>query len=201
MDVSTRHPGFSRTARRPAIEANRAHQGVARPIRSGTQRGGSGGPNTSLARDGVLWGTMAYDSAAPDLKLPGSAPSCGRSRRWWRTSRDWDPIKRAIKPICTAVNADAALAALEELEAEWGQRYGAIIRLWRNAWTEFIPFLDYDTEIRQVICSTNAIWVFGSWDQRGRCFSGWRSPWPALTLNAIDASGLSWTRIVGLAAC
>jgi putative transposase len=73
------------------------------------------------------------------------------------SKRDWDPIKRAIKPIYTAVNADAALAALEELEAEWGQRYGAIIRLWRNAWTEFIPFLDYDTEIRQVICSTNAI--------------------------------------------
>ncbi len=32
-----------------------------------------------------------------------------------------------------------------------------MIRLWRNAWNEFIPFLDYDTEIRTVICSTNAI--------------------------------------------
>jgi putative transposase len=32
-----------------------------------------------------------------------------------------------------------------------------MIRLWRNAWTEFIPFLDYDTEIRTVICSTNAV--------------------------------------------
>jgi len=46
---------------------------------------------------------------------------------------------------------------LEELEAERGQRYGAIIRLWRNAWTEFIPFTVHDAEIRQVICSTNAI--------------------------------------------
>jgi transposase-like protein len=27
----------------------------------------------------------------------------------------------------------------------------------RNAWQEFIPFLDYDVEIRQVICTTNAI--------------------------------------------
>ncbi|EUA87817.1 transposase, Mutator family protein [Mycobacterium ulcerans str. Harvey] len=26
-----------------------------------------------------------------------------------------------------------------------------------HAWNEFIPFLDYDTEIRKVICSTNAI--------------------------------------------
>jgi putative transposase len=39
-----------------------------------------------------------------------------------------------------------------------GQRYPAIIRLWSNAWEEFIPFLDYDIEIRKVICcSTNAI--------------------------------------------
>ncbi|EUA88374.1 transposase, Mutator family protein [Mycobacterium ulcerans str. Harvey] len=38
-----------------------------------------------------------------------------------------------------------------------GHRYPAAIRLWRNAWNEFIPFLDYDTEIRKVICSTNAI--------------------------------------------
>ena len=73
------------------------------------------------------------------------------------SKRDWDAIKRAIKPIYTAVNADAARAALEELDVGWGQRYGGIIRLWTNAWDEFIPFLDYDIEIRTVLCSTNAI--------------------------------------------
>ena len=25
--------------------------------------------------------------------------------------------------------------------------------LWQNAWTEFVPFLDYDVEIRKIICS------------------------------------------------
>ena len=38
-----------------------------------------------------------------------------------------------------------------------GRQYTAVIRLWENAWNEFIPFLDYDVEIRMVICSTNAI--------------------------------------------
>jgi putative transposase len=71
--------------------------------------------------------------------------------------RDSDAIKRDIKPIYTAPHADAALTALEELEEKWGTKYPAMIRLWRNAWTEFIPFLDYDVEIRTVICSTNAI--------------------------------------------
>ena len=62
-----------------------------------------------------------------------------------------------MRPIYTAVNAAAARAALDELAESWGQRYAAIIRLWNNAWEQFIPFLDYDVEIRKVICSTNAI--------------------------------------------
>src|SRR5690242_338750 len=73
------------------------------------------------------------------------------------SKRDWDALKRAVKPINTAVNAAAARQALDDLTAEWGQRYGAIIRLWENAWEQFIPFLDYDVEIRKVLCSTNAI--------------------------------------------
>ncbi|KMO80303.1 Transposase, Mutator family [Mycolicibacterium chlorophenolicum] len=32
-----------------------------------------------------------------------------------------------------------------------------MIRLWDSACNEFIPFLDYDVEIRRVICSTNSI--------------------------------------------
>src|SRR5829696_7912793 len=38
-----------------------------------------------------------------------------------------------------------------------GKPYPAISRLWANAWSEFVPFLDYDVEIRKIICSTNAI--------------------------------------------
>lgn len=74
------------------------------------------------------------------------------------TSRKyWDELKRDVKPIYTAVNATAARAAFDELAEKWGTRYPAVIRLWDNAWAEFIPFLDYDVEIRKVICSTNAI--------------------------------------------
>src|SRR6201996_8196733 len=71
--------------------------------------------------------------------------------------RDWDALKRDLRASYTAVNADTARAALDQLADTWGSKYAAIIRLWENAWAEFIPFLDYDVEIRQVICSTNAI--------------------------------------------
>ena len=73
------------------------------------------------------------------------------------SQRDWDALTRDVKPIYTAPNPEAALVALDELEEKWGQKYAAVIRLWRNAWNEFITFLDYDIEIRRMICSTNAI--------------------------------------------
>jgi putative transposase len=74
------------------------------------------------------------------------------------TSRkDWDALKRDLKPIYTAVNAASARAAFDELAERWGAKYSAVVRLWDNAWSEFIPFLDYDVEIRRVLCSTNAI--------------------------------------------
>ena len=76
----------------------------------------------------------------------------------------WDELAGDLKPIYQADTPDAAAAALDELEAKWGKRYPAIIRLWRSAWSEFIPFLDYNIEIRRVLCSTNAI-VIWSWSQ------------------------------------
>ncbi|MDX3193948.1 IS256 family transposase [Streptomyces sp. MN03-5084-2B] len=71
--------------------------------------------------------------------------------------REWDAVKGSIKAIYTAPSPDAAAAALDEFEEKWGAKYQAVIRLWRNAWDEFTPFLDYDVEIRTMICSTNAI--------------------------------------------
>ena len=56
-----------------------------------------------------------------------------------------------------ASNAEPPGPARPSSPGNGGQRYPAIIRLWENAWAEFVPFLDYDLEIRTVICTTNAI--------------------------------------------
>ena len=69
----------------------------------------------------------------------------------------WDQISADLKPIYQAPTVDAAAQALDEFAEKWGKPYPAMIRLWRSAWEEFIPFLAYDVEIRRVLCSTNAI--------------------------------------------
>ncbi|AWK76313.1 hypothetical protein CBI38_33225 (plasmid) [Rhodococcus oxybenzonivorans] len=57
----------------------------------------------------------------------------------------WDEMSQDLRPIYTAANEAAAREQFDEFTGKWGSRYRAIIRLWQNAWTEFIPFLDYVT--------------------------------------------------------
>ncbi|WUO94610.1 IS256 family transposase [Streptomyces sp. NBC_00272] len=71
--------------------------------------------------------------------------------------QDWDKISKALKPVYTAPTEDAAMERFLEFQEEWGQKYPAIVRLWENAWAEFVPFLQFDTEIRRIVCTTNAI--------------------------------------------
>jgi putative transposase len=68
-----------------------------------------------------------------------------------------DAIAKALKPVYTAPSEAAAKERFNEFTDQWGTRYPAIVQLWENAWAEFVPFLEYDVEIRKVICTTNAI--------------------------------------------
>lgn len=71
--------------------------------------------------------------------------------------QDWDKIAKALKPIYTAATADQAEERFLEFSETWGKKYAAIVRLWESAWAEFVPFLQFDSEIRRVVCTTNAI--------------------------------------------
>ena len=50
-----------------------------------------------------------------------------------------------------------SVGRVRRVQRELGQRYPAIIRLWENAWAEFVPFLAFDKEIRRSICTTNSV--------------------------------------------
>jgi putative transposase len=75
----------------------------------------------------------------------------------YASRRDWEAIARGLKPVYTAASEAEALDKFAEFSGKWEARYPAIIRLWENAWAEFVPFLQFDREIRTVICTTNAI--------------------------------------------
>ena len=75
----------------------------------------------------------------------------------YASRKDWPAIAKDLKPIYTAPTEAAALDRLAEFSGRWEARYPAIVKLWENAWAEFVPFLSFDPEIRTVIYTTNAI--------------------------------------------
>jgi putative transposase len=62
-----------------------------------------------------------------------------------------------LRPIYTAVDADAAAEALERFDADWGERYPMITQTWRDAWQHVIPFLAFPPDVRRVVYTTNTI--------------------------------------------
>ena len=71
--------------------------------------------------------------------------------------QDWDEIARLLKPVRTAPTEEGALDRFAEFAEAWGRKYPAIVKLWENVWEEFTPFLRFDTGIRRIVCTTNAI--------------------------------------------
>jgi putative transposase len=72
--------------------------------------------------------------------------------------KDRQALAVAIRPIYTAVSAEAAATELDAFErGPWGQRLPTVVASWRRAWEHVIPFFTFPPEIRKIIYTTNAI--------------------------------------------
>ena len=68
------------------------------------------------------------------------------------------PLAQALRPVYTAVSAEAAAAALDAFEATpLGRKYPTVVASWRRAWDRVIPFFAFPPAVRKVIYTTNAI--------------------------------------------
>jgi len=71
--------------------------------------------------------------------------------------KDRKTVAAALRAIYTAPSVEAAADALDNFELEYGDRYPGIVRVWRDAWERFIPFLAYPPIIRKIVYTTNMI--------------------------------------------
>ena len=72
--------------------------------------------------------------------------------------KDRKLLAAAIKPIYTAVSAEAAQAELDAFEqGAWGRKFPTVVAAWRRAWDRVIPFFAFPPAVRRVIYTTNAI--------------------------------------------
>ena len=80
-----------------------------------------------------------------------------RSSLRFTSKRYWGPVCRELREIYTAPTIDAATARFAEFAEHWRDRYPAMIATWERAWGEFVPFLAFPVELRQIVYTTNAI--------------------------------------------
>jgi hypothetical protein len=71
--------------------------------------------------------------------------------------REFADVTRDLKPIYTAIDADAAQVELERFDEKWGARFPVITQAWLDSWEYVTPFLAFPPEVRRVIYTTNAI--------------------------------------------
>ncbi len=73
------------------------------------------------------------------------------------SKKRWPAITRQLKDIYIAPSLDAAEVELAEFIETWEDTYPAMIKSWRDAWDNFVPFLEFPVELRKVVYTTNAI--------------------------------------------
>ncbi len=110
-----------------------------------------------LVCDGLKGLPEAVETVWPRTIVQTCVVHLLRNSLRYAARQDWDKIAKALKPVYTAPTEDAATERFMEFADAWGKKYPAIVKLWSDAWAEFVPFLAFDVEIRKVICSTNAI--------------------------------------------
>jgi putative transposase len=110
-----------------------------------------------LVCDGLTGLPDAVAQVWPDTIVQTCVVHLLRNSFRYASKKDWPGIARDLKPVYTAPTEAAALDRFVEFCDTWEDRYPAIVKLWNNAWSEFTPFLNFDPEIRTIICTTNAI--------------------------------------------
>jgi transposase-like protein len=108
--------------------------------------------------DGLKGMSEALSVVFPATTLQTCVVHLIRNSLDYASWKDRKALAAAIRPIYTAVTAEAAEAALDAFEAgSWGQKFPTVVAAWRRAWDRVIPFFAFPPEVRRVIYTTNAI--------------------------------------------
>ncbi len=108
--------------------------------------------------DGLKGMPEALEATFPATTLQTCIVHLIRNSLDYASWRDRKALAAAVKPIYTAVSAEAAEGALQAFESgEWGRRYPTVVAAWRRAWDRVIPFFAFPPDVRRIIYTTNAM--------------------------------------------
>ncbi|NLA80755.1 MAG: IS256 family transposase [Chloroflexi bacterium] len=107
--------------------------------------------------DGLAGFSEAIGVAFPKAEVQRCVVHQIRNATKYVSYKDLKAFTAGLKPIYKAATESAALLALEELEAVWGDKYPLAVKSWRDNWDELATMFKYPEEIRRMIYTTNAM--------------------------------------------
>ncbi len=100
--------------------------------------------------DGLTGLPDAIRSAFPDTVVQTCVVHVIRNAMKFVSYSDRKKVAAGMRAIYTAPSVDAAELALAAFDEKFGDQYPGAVQVWRNAWSDFIPFLDYPPELRLI---------------------------------------------------
>lgn len=110
--------------------------------------------------DGLNGFKEAIEATFPKTEVQRCIVHMIRNSTRYLSYKDHKEFVSDLKPVYTAIDEAAALDALAELDAKWGEKYYIAIKPWRDHWDEVAVMFKYPKEIRRLIYTTNAIESF-----------------------------------------
>ena len=107
--------------------------------------------------DGLTGFSEAIAAAFPQTEIQRCVIHQIRSSTRYVSYKDVKAVTAALKPIYKAPTEEMALAALDEFDQKWGQKYPMAVKSWRDHWDELATMFKYPEQIRRIIYTTNAI--------------------------------------------
>ncbi|MGH3501006.1 MAG: IS256 family transposase [Nocardioidaceae bacterium] len=107
--------------------------------------------------DGLTGLPDAIRSVFPDTVVQTCVVHVVRNAMRFVSYGDRKKVTKAMREIYTAPTLEAAELALDTFDTTFGTQYPGAVDVWRHAWAEFTPFLDYPPELRKIVYTTNMI--------------------------------------------
>ncbi|MGP5577859.1 IS256 family transposase [Corynebacterium flavescens] len=108
--------------------------------------------------DGLKGLPEAVEATWPDSMVQTCVVHLIRAANRWVAYGDRKAVSAALKKVYTAPDEATAKLALDEFAAsELGVKYPQSVKVWRDAWDRFVPFLQFPPMARRVIYTTNSI--------------------------------------------
>ncbi len=108
--------------------------------------------------DGLKGLPEAVEATWPNSMVQTCIVHLIRAANRWVSYADRRQVSAALRDVYTAPNEDTASAALEAFaDSALGRKYPQSVKVWRDAWERFIPFLQFPPAARRVLYTTNSI--------------------------------------------